>query len=185
MRVDQEIDKLKSEIFSDNSDKMKAAADRLFEIGGRENVDYLIGLLDQKNSKIRDIVALLIRDNGLNEALEPLLKSINKKEFKGYTGTMVYALEKLDCSKKFNELFDLLFDESSYEVQNHVLSILNEQIFEFTQADLLRVKNKWDKLKEDWNRLNNIDEINKRNFDIDRNVIQEFVDGYVSHLEKS
>ena len=185
MRADQEIEKLKNDIFSDNSDKIKAAADRLFEIGGQENIDYLIKLVEQENSKIRDVVALLIRDNELNEALEPLLKSINKKEFKGYTGTMVYALEKLDCSKKLNELFDLLFGGSSYEVQNHVLTILNEQTFEFTTEDISRIKEKWDKLEKDWNRLNNIDEENISSFDIDKKVIQEFVDGYVSYLEQT
>lgn len=183
--MDQEIEKLKTDIFSNDKEKMKIATNRIFEIGGRSNIDFLIGLLDQENSRIRDVVALTFRDNGFNDALEPLFKSITKKEFKGYTGTMVYALEKLDCSKKFNELFDLLFDNSSYEVQNHTLNILDEQEFEFTKDDLLRIGNKWDGIKEDWDKINHIDSNNLKDYDLHRGVIQDFVDGYMSYLEKS
>jgi hypothetical protein len=72
----------------------------------------------------------------------------------------------LDCSKKFNELFDLLFDNSSYEVQNHTLNILDEQEFEFTKDDLLRIGNKWDSIKEDWDKINHIDSNNLKDYDL-------------------
>ena len=184
MSVDQKIEKLKADIFSDKWDRMKESANRLFEIGGHENIDYLVGLLDQPNSGVRNAVALTFRDNEFNEALEPLLKSIIKKENKGYTGTMVYALEKLDCRLKLKELFNILFDNNSYEVQNHILTILDEQTFEFKEADLLEIKVKWEKLKDNWNELNNVDKDNLREHDIDQELIQSFVDGYVSYLEQ-
>ncbi|HEY3405594.1 MAG TPA: hypothetical protein VGK59_19560 [Ohtaekwangia sp.] len=184
MIADQEIEKLKTDIFSDDWDKVMAASNRLFEIGGQENIDYLLGLLDQSNSRIRNAVALTFRDNQFNEALEPLLASINKRENKEYTGTMVYALEALDCKFKLRELFNILFDNNSYEVQNHILTILDEQEFEFTEADLLEIKVNWDKIKSSWNELNNINSGNLREHDIDQDLIQSFVDGYVSYLEQ-
>ena len=116
MRIEQEIKKVKREIFSDDWEKMKVSADRLFEIGGQENIDFLIGLLDHQNSGVRNIVALTFRNYKFNDALDPLLRAIRKKENKGLTGTMVYALEELDCSHKLCELFDILFDENSWEV---------------------------------------------------------------------
>jgi hypothetical protein len=180
----QEIEKLKNDIFSGDWDKMKASANRLFEIGGQENIDYLVGLLDQSNSGVRNAVALTFRDNEFNDALEPLLNSINRKENKGYNGTMVYALEKLNCGLKLKELFHILFDSNSYEVQNHILTILDEQIFEFTKADLLEIKANWEKVKVSWNKLNNVDSENLRERDIDDNLIQSFVDGYVTYLEQ-
>jgi len=183
MRVDQEIEKLKNDIFSDDWGRMKESSCRLFEIGGHDNIDYLIGLLDQPNSGVRNAVALVFRDNKFNDALEPLLNSIIKKENKGYTGTMVYALEKLDCRLKLKELFNILFDNSSYEVQNHILTILGQQTFELKEADLLEIKVKWEKLKGNWNELNNLDKDNLRKHDIDEDLIQSFVDGYVSYLE--
>ena len=184
LRVVQEIEKLKNDIFSSDWDKMKASANRLFEIGGQENIDYLLGLLDQTNSEVRNAVALTFRDNEFNDALEPILNSINKKENKGYTGTLVYALEKLDCRLKLKELFNILFDNNSYEVQNHILTILDEQTFEFTEADLLEVKSTWEKLKDNWNELNNVDKDNLKEHDIDQDLVQSFVDGYVTYLEQ-
>jgi len=183
MRADQEIEKLKRDIFSDDWDKMKESANRLFEIGGQENIDYLIGLLDQSNPGIRNAVSLTFRDYQFNDALDPLLTAINKKENKGYNGTMVYALENLDCSHKLSELFDILFDNNSWEVQSHILTVLDQQEFEFTQNELLNIKSKWDKLKDNWNENNKVDKDNLKKQDIDKDLIQNFVDGYVSYLD--
>jgi HEAT repeat protein len=179
MNTDQEIEKLKSDIFSGNWDTMKQSVNRLFEIGGQQNLDYLVGLLDQSNSGVRNAVSLTFRDNRFNAALEPLLTAINKEENKGYTGTMVYALEKLDCSHKLRELFDILFNKNSYEVQNHILTVLDEQEFKFNDDDLVYIRSKWDKLKDDWNDINKVDK--KHSFDKD--LIQSFVDGYVCYLK--
>jgi HEAT repeat protein len=180
----QEIDKLKSDIFSDDWDKVRASANRLFEIGGQENIDYLLGLLDQTNTELRNAIAITFRDNKFSDALEPILNAINKKENKGRTGTLVYALEKLDCRFKLKELFHILFDNNSYEVQNHILTILDEQTFDFTEADLLEIKSKWEKLKDNWNEFNNVDKDNLKGHDIDRDLVQSFVDGYVTYLEQ-
>jgi len=97
---------------------------------------------------------------------------------------MVYALEKLDCRLKLKELFNILLDNSSYEVQNHILTILDSQTFEFTEADLLKVKAKWDNLKDRWDELNNVDKDNLREHDIDQDLVQSFVDRYVIYLEQ-
>jgi len=183
MTANKEIETLKGKISSGDWDVMTAATNRLFEIGGQENINYLIGLLNDSNSKVRNAAALTFRENRYNEALEPLLTSINKKENKGYTGTMVYALESLDCKSKLKELFNILFDKNSYEVQYHILTILDEQIFEFTNADLQEIKTKWDELKCDWNRLNNLDKANQKDYDIDDTLIQSYVDGFVSYME--
>jgi len=184
MRDTEEIHKLKKNIFSADWEGKKASANRLFEIGGQENTDYLISLLDQSNSQVRDAVALTFRERKFNEALDPLLKAIVKKENSGYNGTMVYALETLDCSHKLKDLFEILFEKNSYEAQNHILTILNEQTFEFSSSDLLTIKAKWDALKERWNVLNNIEGENLRKHDIDKDLIQSFVDSYTSYFDK-
>lgn len=185
MKTDEEIKRLKVEIFSDDWDKMKASADKLFEIGGQKNIDYLLGLLDHQNSKVRNVVALTFRKNKFNEAIDSLLSAISKEENRGYNGTMVYALEELDCSHKLCELFDILFVESSWEVKYHILTILDKQTFEFTEDDLMKIKLKWENIKDSWNELNKIDKDNLQKHDLDKDLIQNFVDGYVSYLEKS
>lgn len=184
MRVDQEIEKLKTDIFSDDWDKMKESSNRLFEIGGQENIDYLLGLLDQPNSLVRNAVALTFKENRFNDALDPLLKSITKEENKNARGTMVYALQTLNCSNKLKELFDILFTATkNVEVQSGILTVLDEQEFEFTKNDLIEIQEKWERLKDNWDELNGIKKGEVKEYDINREVIQNFVDGYVSYLE--
>ncbi|GAB3228638.1 hypothetical protein J0A67_13960 [Algoriphagus aestuariicola] len=177
-----EIEKLKLDIHSGDSGKILESVDMLFKIGEVESIDYLLGLLDHPNSAIRDAVALTFRRNRFNDAVDPLLNSIKKKENKGCNGTMAYALETLDCSLRLKDLFDILFDDNSYETRCHILRILDEQIFEFTEEDLLEIEFKWYKLRDSWNDFNKIDEQNPRDFDLDRDLIQCFVDGYLVYL---
>jgi hypothetical protein len=185
MRVDQEIEKLKTDIFSGDRDTMKEAVNRLFTSGGQDNIDYLIGLLDQGNSLIRNEVAMTFMDNKFNDALEPLLNSINKPENRNARGTMVYALQALDCSQKLKELFYILFTATkNIEVQSGILTVLEEQEFEFTRTDLMEIRTTWDKLKETWNDSNGIKEGDRKEYEIDREAIQDFVDGYVSYLDR-
>ncbi|MCZ8023641.1 MAG: hypothetical protein O9294_17890 [Cytophagales bacterium] len=184
MRVDKEIEKLKANIFSGDWDKMKESSNRLFEIGSQEDIDYLLSLLDQPNSLVRNAVSLTFMDYKFNDALDPLLKSIAKHENRNDRGTMVYALQKLDCRSKLKELFNILFTSpKNLEVQSGILQILDEQEFEFTKYDLIEIQKNWERLKDNWDEENGIEKGELREFDIDRDVIQNFVDGYVSYLK--
>jgi hypothetical protein len=186
MRVEQEINKLKTDIFSDDWEKMKESANRLFEIGGHENIDYLLGLLDQPNPSVRNAVALTFMDNKFDYALDQLLKSITKEENKNARGTMVYALQALDCSNKLKELFYILFTATNnVEVQTGILTILDEQKFEFTKNDLIEIQYKWEKLKDNWDESNGIKKGAVKEYEIDQDIIQNLVDGFVSYLNKS
>lgn len=97
---------------------------------------------------------------------------------------MVYALGKLDCSHKLTELIDILFEINSYEVQYHILRILDNQIFEFNKQDFKKIEVKWNKIKNTWNELNKIDKENLKKYNIDDDLIQSFVERYVSYLKK-
>jgi hypothetical protein len=123
-------------------------------------------------------------DNKFNDALEPLLRSITKEENRNARGTMVYALQELDCTDKLKELFDILFTATkNAEVQTGILTVLDGQEFEFTKDDLREIQKKWEILKEDWDELNGIKKGEVKDYEIDKNVVQTFVDGYVSYLE--
>jgi len=75
-------------------------------------VDFLISILSSDNSDIRNRAALALENIKDNRALEPLLAAIFIKENHNYNGTMVFALEPLDCSKKLKEIFKILFFET-------------------------------------------------------------------------
>ena len=109
-------------------------------------VTSLISLLSSKNPLTRNEAALALKDRQENSALEPLLAAIFKKENHGYNGTMVYALESLDCSKKLKEVFQILFYET-YESKMSAYSILSNQEFEFTEQDLFEIQQMWNDCK--------------------------------------
>ncbi len=144
--MNPEIKQLKKDILSDNWDIILLASDGLAEIGGEKVVTFLISLLSSENPLTRNGSALALRKIGSNSALEPLLAAIFKKENHGYNGTMVYALESLDCSKKLKEIFQILFYET-YESKMSAYSILSNQEFEFTKRDLFEIQQMWDDCK--------------------------------------
>ncbi|HEX8350218.1 MAG TPA: hypothetical protein VF598_09655 [Hymenobacter sp.] len=191
MNRKQKIEKHKSDVFSDNQREAQYACNKLFHLGGgfskigqKKCRKFLITLLDQEKPRTRNAVAITFRNNEFNAALNPLLQAINKPENSRSRGTLVYALEKLDCSKKLSELFDILFGAANnWEVQASVLTILDEQIFEFTESELQTIQEKWNQLAPSWNQLNHINEDAISEVNIDRKLIQEFVDGYLAYLK--
>lgn len=179
-----EAENFKAQMFSDDWGSIKNASNNIFRIGRQENYEYLLSLLDQKNPLIRNAVALTCRDNKFDLAIESLLKAIKKPENLRTRGTLVYALEKLNCSQKLVELFDILFTGiNNWEVQTSILTILEEQIFDFSEEDLLKIKAQWEVLKPNWNSLQNINKNDLKEIDIHEDLIQEFVDGFLDYLK--
>lgn len=169
-----EIEKLKSDVFSDDWELVKYSADRLGRIGGDEVVDFLISLVALEDSSIRNRAALALKEIKDNRALEPLLIAILKKENLNYNGTMVFALESLDCSKKIKDIFRILFYEG-YEAKCSAYVILDEQEFDFNDNDIYEIKKMWDECIENPTLCPDFEE--------SRDDIQETVDGYLFYLK--
>ena len=142
----QDIERLKQNILSDNNRIAQSAAEELSQLGGDDITCFLISLIELDNSKIRDIAAVALSDIKDNRAVEPLLKAIFKKENHNYNGTLVYALESLDCSKNLKDIFRILFYET-FEAKIGAYSILTEQTFAFTENDLVEISNMWTNCK--------------------------------------
>lgn len=140
------IARLKNDLYSDNKGKALKASDQLAEIGGKEVIEFFISLLDQDNARLRDLAVLGLREIADSQALNPLLKAINKSENQNYNGTMAYALESLDCSRRLPEIFELLFYDNA-KVKMAATTILEEQTFYFTKQDLLGIQSKWHEIK--------------------------------------
>ena len=142
----QDIEQLKQNILSNNTKIAKSAADKLSQIGGDDITCFLMSLIELDNSRIRDIAAIALSDINDNRALEPLLKAIFKKENHNQNGTLVYALESLDCSKNLKDIFKILFYET-FEAKIGAYTILTEQTFEFTENDLVEISTMWTNCK--------------------------------------
>lgn len=190
MNKRQRVEHLKSAVMSEDWHEAKDACQRLFHFGGRFNRTgrrkcrrFLIALLYQENPRARNAAAMTFRINRFNTAVVPLFHAIIKPENSRYRGTLVYALEKLNCIYHLGELFSILFGAAgNWEVQASILNILEEQIFEFTKDELRTIAESWNAIQNNWNTLNNIDENNIREIDFDRRLIQHFVDGYLAYL---
>ncbi|GAB3296938.1 hypothetical protein GCM10027348_19730 [Hymenobacter tenuis] len=140
-------------------------------------------MLNQENPQARNAAALTFRIYRFNAAAGPLFRAVHKPENFKSRGTLVYALGKLNCSHHLGELFSILFGAAgNWEVQVHVLSILDEQTFSFTKEELQKIKSEWYSIQNEWNELNNIDENNIRKIEFDRILIQSFVDDYLIYL---
>lgn len=176
-RDKNEIKILKKNIFSDDWELVKKSAERLGELGGQDITDFLISLLDQSDSGIRNRAALALEEIRDKRAVEPLLKAINKKENFNFNGTMVFALESLDCSKYLVEIFEILFSQT-YESQMSAMSILDTQIFEFTKDDLINIEKMWKECLQNTEKKTGIknDEIKLE--------IQNLVDYFLKYLEE-
>ncbi|WP_218058541.1 HEAT repeat domain-containing protein [Allomuricauda sp. CP2A] len=176
-RNKEEIEKLKSNMFSSDWNLVKESARQLGELGGEEITDFLITLLDQSDSSIRDRAALALEEIRDNRAVEPLLRAIFKKENEGYTGTMVFALESHDCSKHLTEIFRIMFYQA-YECKMSAIAILDTQIFEFTKEDLMEIKDMWQKC------LRNPESCPEIENEEVKKEMEESVNGYLEYLKE-
>lgn len=98
-------------------------------------LETLLPLLASSDPAVRDKAALALHDLGDSAAVAPLLKAISEPANANHRGTLVYALQALDCTKHFLPLFDLALS-GSYEVQCHALTILGEQAMQVTTSEL-------------------------------------------------
>ncbi len=136
----ENLSKLRQQIISTDGEERLRAADRLASIGGDEAFNILIPVLNNKNTGIRDAAALSLRAIGNSKAVPYLVKAIRNSKDKKNCGTLVYALEKLDCSKLLLLLVKLAL-HGSFEVQNHALTILFEQSFKTSRGEIAKAKN--------------------------------------------
>jgi hypothetical protein len=170
-----EIEQLKKNIFSEDWELVKSSADQLGKIGGDEVVEFLISLLSLDDSGIRNRAALALEDIKDNRAVEPLLNAIFKKENLNYNGTLVFALESLDCSEKLVPIFKILFYHS-YEAKMGADTILSEQVFDFCESDLIEIKKMWEHCL--------LNPETCPDFEGSKEMIQQNVDGFMIYLEK-
>lgn len=90
-------------------------------------IPELISILKSTRSKlIRNAIAIALRRLRAQEALKTLVKEARNPEFQGYSGTLVYAMQTLDCRAILHELADFVANGPSYEVSLMALLALEE-----------------------------------------------------------
>jgi hypothetical protein len=139
--MDKEINKLKQKINSDDWEICRSAVVRLAEINSEESTTILLDMLKSDDAEIRNLAAVAMRDTRNQKYLTPLIKRINDLGPKGKIGTLVYALEFLDCSRNLYDIANLNLNAgTNMEIRHSTTVILNEQSFTLTNAELEKVK---------------------------------------------
>lgn len=181
--ADIDVEKLKLQLFSINGDEQKEAYNALCILNMPELTEEVfqqaLACLELNNSHNleRDAAAYLLRYINDNRAVEPLFNAILKKENIRYNGSLVYALEKLDCRYKFNELFEILFYHGGI-AKLSAYSILCDQEFAFNHKDLLSIKEKWEDL------LLHPEKSPEFSDEKLKNMIQDRVEAFVCYLNE-
>ena len=166
---------LKAEFVSSDWAIAEPALDKLVSIGGDEVFEFLVSFLSSTDVLLRNRASIALHDLEDNRAVGPLMQAITKKENKNYRGTMVYALDTLNCSHLLVEMFDLLFYGNA-EVRMGAISILDGQIFEFDSDDLHIIKAKWNDVQQHPELC--------PEYIQHKEDIQHTVDGFIAYLEQ-
>ena len=133
--MNKKIGQLKKEFLSQDFDIREKEIEKLVKIKDDSVVEFFIKKLKSKDRKVQSSSAVALRSIADNRAIKPLLEAIKNPANRNYTGSFVYALQTLDCSKLLPTLI-LLALYGSYEVQNHALTIITEQSFKTTKKEI-------------------------------------------------
>lgn len=90
------------------------------------------------NPNERNKLAILLSDFGKELAVIPIIKMIKDPRTKGNRGTLLYALEELDCSLYLDFLFSLMI-EDNFEVSRQAYLII-EKVLSKENSNLELIK---------------------------------------------
>ncbi|MBC8081825.1 MAG: HEAT repeat domain-containing protein [Hymenobacter sp.] len=168
------IELLKKQALTEDWEQAREAAYELATIETEESFNFLVGLLALDNAQLRKIAALALREKADNRAVEPLLAAINNPANKNNRGTMVYALARLDCSHHLKNMFELLI-YGNYEVKMGAVTVLEEQLFEFTIDELENIAAMWRDCKDHPEKCPGYEKC--------REGIESLIEGFLSYLK--
>ena len=82
----------------------------------------------------RNTIAIVLMDLKYNPAIEEMITLIENSKNSNCIGTLVYALQNLDCEKSIVRIFDLIL-KGNYEVRCNMYNLLECKIDKMDEAD--------------------------------------------------
>jgi HEAT repeat protein len=144
--LESELNILKKKIKHDDWETCRSAVERLAEIDSEEATSILLDMLRSDEAQVRNLTAVAMQDTRDQKYFAPLLRRINELGTKGQIGTLVYALENLDCSRNLYDIANLNLNAgTNVEVKHSTTAILNKQSFRLTRKEFEEVRNLLDK----------------------------------------
>ena len=131
-----DIEKLKIWIYKNEIDKIVEYAQNLPQCNYNNFIEYLIKELEcTQSGDCRNTIAYTIGVLKCNDAIPILVKLIFTPDLKNNRGSLIYALEDLDCGKWLEQLVPLLY-EGNYEVRLNVYNLLQNKKREMPPEDI-------------------------------------------------
>ena len=88
----------------------------------------------------RNTIAIILADLKCNKAIDVLLELILDPQNENCRGTLIYALQELNCEHKLSRLMRILVD-GNYEVKWNMYALLTEKRKSMSEADKLNCIN--------------------------------------------
>lgn len=140
-------------IYDNNIDELE----RYFEILSideqKHTNDYLIKqLLNCKmpeENKKRNTVALFLSEIKCDEAVSAIIKLIKDEQESKHIGTLIYALQNLECAEYLEHIFHLLYS-GNYEVRRNIFDLLEQNKDKITLESFEKMKSRLTKTIESY-----------------------------------
>lgn len=122
----EDFESLTEQLQSANSTLVEKAISSLVHLQDKRAIPYLLSLLSSTDDTIiRNSAALALGDMRANEAVTALIKLINDPKNINKRGTLIYALQSLDCSKVIKDVVKIICD-GNFECREMALQIIEE-----------------------------------------------------------
>lgn len=89
-----------------------------------------------KEKKHRNTIAIVLGDLKCNEAITTIVDLINMPQNRNCIGTLIYALQELDCEKEIKKIVHVLFD-GNLESKCNMYHLLLDKIHSMSKEDRL------------------------------------------------
>lgn len=82
----------------------------------------------------RNTIAIVLGDLKCNEAVTTIVKLINTPQNRNCIGTLIYALQELDCENEIKNLIHILFD-GNFEAKCNMSHLLSQKFNKMSTED--------------------------------------------------
>ena len=87
----------------------------------------------------RNEIALILMDMRCNEAIPALIEIISNPLYANNIGTLIYALENLDCANYLLDILHIIF-HGNWEASNNLLSVFKEKYKYMNETDKIKCR---------------------------------------------
>lgn len=87
-----------------------------------------------KDKRNRNTIAIVLGDLKCNEAITTIVDLINMPQNKNCIGTLIYALQELDCEKEIKKIIHVLFD-GNLESKCNMYNLLLDKVDSMSKED--------------------------------------------------